>query len=229
MEFYMPEVKFLGHSCVSIKDGEHSVIVDPFLSVNPQSSTDVAKIDTKNILVTHGHGDHIGDAIHLCKQNKGKIIGTFELTHLCAAEGCEIHPMHIGGAHNFDFGRVKLTIAHHGGGYGEDAARYTGPPVGFLITMGGKTIYHPGDTGLFLDMQLIGEMNDIDIAFLPIGDNFTMGIDDAVKAVEFLKPKKVVPFHYDTWEIIEADPQVFATKVKGAEVVILEPGQTVNI
>lgn len=225
----MPEVTFLGHSCVSIKDGDHSIIIDPFLTVNPQATADVAKIDAKYILVTHGHGDHIGDAIFLSKQNKAPIIGTFELTHLCASQGCEIHPMHVGGGFNFPFGRVKLTIAHHGGGYGEDASRYTGPPVGFLITIGGKTIYHPGDTGLFLDMKLIGEMNEIDLAFLPIGDNFTMGIDDAAKAAEFLHAKKVVPFHYDTWEIIECDPHKFAEKVKGSEVVILDPGQSITI
>ncbi len=225
----MPEATFLGHSTVSITDGDHKLIIDPFITMNPQAGTDLAKIDAKYILVTHGHGDHIGDAITLAKQNKAMIIGTFELTHLCAAEGADIHPMHIGGGYNFDFGRVKLTIAHHGGGYGEDASRYTGPPVGFLITIGGKTIYHPGDTGLFYDMKLIGEMNDIDLAFLPIGDNFTMGIDDAVKAAEFLKPKKIVPFHYDTWEIIETDPNIFKEKVKNSEVVILEPGQSVTV
>jgi len=225
----MPEIKYLGHSCVTIAEGEHQVIIDPFITMNPQAATDLAQLGMKNILVTHGHGDHIGDAVQLAKQNKGKIIGTFELTHLCASQGAEIHPMHIGGGYNFDFGRVKLTIAHHGGGYGEDAARYTGPPVGFLVTIGGKTIYHSGDTGLFYDMKLIGEMNPIDLAFLPIGDNFTMGIDDAVKAVELLNPKKVIPIHYDTWEIIEADPNEFAKKVKNAEVVILEPGGSFTI
>jgi L-ascorbate metabolism protein UlaG (beta-lactamase superfamily) len=137
--------------------------------------------------------------------------------------------MHIGGAHDFEFGRVKLTIAHHGGGYGPDASIYTGPPVGFLITIGGKVIYHPGDTGLFLDMKLIGEMNDIDLAFLPIGDNFTMGIEDACKAVEFLQPKRVVPFHYDTWDIIACDPCEFRDKVEGPEVVLLKPGESLSL
>lgn len=226
----MPEVTFHGHSCVTIKDGEYSLIVDPFISMNPQATTDVAKLDAKYILVTHGHGDHIGDAIFLARQNKAKIICSFELGHLCMKEGAEdVHMMHIGGGFNFPFGRVKMTIAHHGGGYGEDASRYTGPPVGFLITIGGKMIYHSGDTGLFLDMKLIGEMNDIDLAFLPIGDNFTMDIRDAAKAVEFLKPKKVVPIHYDTWEIIEADPNDFKAQVKDSEVVILDPGQSLTL
>ena len=225
----MPEVKFLGHSCVTIIDGKHKLIIDPFLSDNPAAPVKADDIDANYILLTHGHGDHVGDAIAIAKKNKATIIANFELANLCAGEGAEIHPMHIGGAYQFDFGRVKLTIAHHGGGYGPDASRYTGPPCGFLVTIGGATIYHPGDTGLFLDMKLIGEMNRIDLAFLPIGDNFTMGVEDAVKAVEFLQPGKVVPIHYDTWDIIAEDPKNFAEKVTGSEVVILKPGEGLKL
>jgi len=225
----MPEIKFYGHACVAITEGKYKLIIDPFLNDNPQAFAKADSIDVNYILITHGHGDHVGDAISIAKRTGAMIIANFELANLCASQGASIHPMHIGGAHNFDFGRVKLTIAHHGGGYGPDASRYTGPPVGFLVTIGGKTIYHSGDTGLFYDMKLIGEMNNIDLAFLPIGDNFTMGIDDAVKAVEFLKPKKVVPFHYDTWDVIHVDPKKFASKVKGAEVIILKPGDSITI
>ncbi|NOY88800.1 MAG: metal-dependent hydrolase [FCB group bacterium] len=225
----MPEVKFYGHACVSITEGKYKLIIDPFLNDNPQASAKADSIDVNYILITHGHSDHFGDAISIAKRTGALIIANFELANLCASQGADIHPMHIGGAHNFDFGRVKLTIAHHGGGYGPDASRYTGPPVGFLVTIGGKTIYHSGDTGLFYDMKLIGEMNNIDLAFLPIGDNFTMGIDDAVKAVELLKPKKVVPLHYDTWDIIHSDPKEFASKVKDAEVIILKPGDSITI
>ena len=225
----MPQIRFLGHSCVTITEGEHKLIIDPFLSGNPQAPVKPEEIDVNYVLVTHGHGDHIGDTVSIAKRTGATVIASFELANLCAKEGVNIHPMHIGGAHDFDFGRVKLTIAHHGGGYGEDASRYTGPPVGFLITIGGRTIYHPGDTGLFYDMKLIGDMNQIDLAFLPIGDNFTMGIDDAVKAVEFLQPKKVVPFHYNTFPVIEKKPESFASMVKGAEVVILKPGETLNL
>ena len=225
----MPEVKFLGHSCVTITEGKHKLIIDPFLTDNPTAPVKADDIDVNFILLTHGHGDHVGDSIAIAKRTNALVIANYELAALCAAEGVNSHPMHIGGAHNFDFGRVKLTIAHHGGGYGPDASRYTGPPVGFLVTVGGKVIYHPGDTGLFLDMKLIGEMNDIDLAFLPIGDNFTMGLDDAVKAVEFLQPKRVVPFHYDTWELIAEDPGKFKEKVKGSEVVILKPGEGITL
>ncbi len=225
----MPQVRFLGHSCVTITEGDHKLIIDPFLTGNPLATVKQEEIDAKWVLVSHGHGDHVGDAVAIAKRNKATVIGSFELVNMCAKDGVEVHAMHIGGAHDFDFGRVKLTIAHHGGGFGEDASRYTGPPVGFLVTIGGKTIYHPGDTGLFYDMKLIGEMNAIDLAFLPIGDNFTMGIDDAVKAVEFLKPKKVVPMHYDTFPVVEQNPEDFASRVTGAEVVILKPGETLDL
>ncbi len=224
----MPTARFLGHSCVHVTNGKHNLIIDPFISGNPKAAVKPEEIEADYVLLTHGHGDHIGDGIEIAKKNKATVIANFELANYCGKNGCEVHPMHVGGGFNFDFGRVKLTIAHHGGGAGEDASIYTGPPVGFLITLDGKTMYHPGDTGLFLDMKLIGEMNDIELAFLPIGDNFTMGIDDAVKAVEFLHPKKVVPFHFDTFDMIKADPKEFKSKVKGSEVTILEPGESVE-
>ncbi len=225
----MPKVTFLGHSCVAIAEGEHKLIIDPFITDNPQSPIKADDVDAKWILISHGHGDHVGDGIAIAKRTGATIIANFELANYCASQGCEIHPMHIGGRFDFDFGSVKLTIAHHGGGAGEDASRYTGPPVGFLVTIGGKTIYHPGDTGLFYDMKLIGEMNDIDLAFLPIGDNFTMGVEDAAKAAEFLQAKKVVPFHYDTWPVIAGNPEDFVKMVKGSEVAVLKPGESVDL
>lgn len=224
----MPTARFLGHSCVYLTDGTYSLVIDPFLSGNEKAAVKPEELDVNYVLITHGHGDHVGDSIEIAKRSGATVIANFELANMCAGQGCNVHPMHIGGARKFDFGRVKLTIAHHGGGYGDDASIYTGPPVGFLVTMDGKTVYHPGDTGLFYDMKLIGEMNSIALAFLPIGDNFTMGIDDAVKAAEFLQAKKVVPFHYDTFPVIENDPELFASKVKGSEVVILAPGESVD-
>ncbi|MCH9025321.1 MAG: metal-dependent hydrolase [candidate division Zixibacteria bacterium] len=224
----MPTARFLGQSCITIQNGDHKIIVDPFLTGNPLAGAKQEEIECSHVLLTHGHGDHFGDTIEIAKRNDATVIATYELASFCGSKGLKFHPMHIGGAHDFDFGRVKLTIAHHGGGFGENAEIYTGPPVGFLITMGGKTVYNAGDTGLFYDMKLIGEMNQIDLAFLPIGDNFTMGIDDAVKAVEFLKPKKVVPVHYNTFPLIEQDPQEFAGKVKTAEVVIMNPGDAIE-
>ncbi|MCX6828532.1 MAG: metal-dependent hydrolase [candidate division Zixibacteria bacterium] len=225
----MLKATFLGHSCVMATDGKYNIIIDPFLTGNPQAklSADAVKVDY--ILVTHGHGDHLGDAVPIAKRNKATIIAPNELAVYVSKQGAQTHNMHIGGAFNFPFGRVKLTIAHHGSAAGE-GLEYAGNPCGFLVTMGGKTMYHPGDTGLFYDMKLIGEMNQIDLAFLPIGDNFTMGIDDAVKAVEFLHPRKVVPIHYKTWSVIDTEPAEFAAKLKGSftEVVIIKPGESVE-
>ncbi|MDF1544860.1 MAG: metal-dependent hydrolase [bacterium] len=225
----MSKVTFYGHSCVGIESPKHRLIIDPFITGNELAPIKADDVEVDYVLVTHGHGDHVGDGVSIAKRNKATVIANFELANLCAGEGCEIHPMHIGGAHDFDFGRVKMTMALHGGGYGEDASRYTGPATGFLVTVDGKTIYHPGDTGLFLDMKLIGEMNRIDLAFLPIGDNFTMGIEDAVKAVEFLRPAVVVPMHYDTFPVIAQNPEEFASRVSDTKVVILKPGDAIEL
>jgi len=212
-----------------VTDGKYNIIIDPFLTGNPQANIKPEDVKVDFILLTHGHGDHMGDAIPIAKKNNATIIAPNELAVYVSLKGAKAHNMHIGGAHNFPFGRVKLTIAHHGSAAG-DEMKYTGEPCGFLITMGGKTMYHSGDTGLFLDMKLIGEMNNIDLAFLPIGDNFTMGVTDAVKAVEFLKPKKVVPIHYKTWPVIDAEPKDFVEKLKGQSVkaVIVEPGDSIE-
>jgi L-ascorbate metabolism protein UlaG (beta-lactamase superfamily) len=225
----VPRAQFLGHSCVLLDDGKHRLIIDPFLTGNPASTVKADQVAVQYVLITHGHGDHVGDAISIAKRNNATIIANYELCALCERQGATTHSLHIGGGHNFEFGRAKLTIAHHGGGYGPNADIYTGPPAGFLVTLGGKTVYHSGDTGLFYDMKLIGEMNTIELAFLPIGDNFTMGVDDAVKAVEFLRPKTVVPFHYNTFSVIEASPQEFARKVGDrSNVVILQPGAHID-
>ena len=224
----MPKATFYGHSCVMLSDGSDNIIIDPFLTHNSQATAKPEDISVSHVLVTHGHADHVGDSLPIARRNKATIIAGYELANLLEKEGVDVHPMHIGGSHPFSFGRVKLTIAHHGGGYGPEDAIYGGPAVGFLVQIGGKTVYHPGDTGLFYDMKLIGEMNDIDLAFLPIGDNFTMGIDDAVKAAEFLQAKTVVPFHYDTFPVIQADPNEFAGRVTGAKVVVLKPGESLD-
>ncbi|RKX17599.1 MAG: metal-dependent hydrolase [Candidatus Zixiibacteriota bacterium] len=226
----MLKATFQGHSCVSITDNKQSIIIDPFLTGNPQAAVKAEDIKVDFILATHGHGDHLGDAVDIAKRNNATIIAPNELAIYVQKQGAEAHNMHIGGAYEFPFGRVKLTIAHHGSAAG-DGLEYTGNPCGFLIFMDGKTIYHAGDTGLFYDMKLIGEMNEIDLAFLPIGDNFTMGVTDAAKAVEFLNPKKVVPIHYKTWPVIDSEPTEFADKLKdsGTEVIILEPGKSLEL
>lgn len=228
----MIKVEFLGHSCFLISSHDTAVIIDPFLEGNPQAPVKPESIKVDAVILTHGHGDHIGDSISIARANDAFIIAPFELATYCEKKGINVHPMHIGGAYTFPFGRVKLTPAWHGSAVMEgDNVIYTGNPCGVLLTMEGKTIYHSGDTGLFLDMKLIGDRNDIELALIPIGDNFTMGIDDALYAVELLKPKKVVPMHYNTFPVIEADPKVFADGVNkmGVDCTVLKPGESLNI
>ncbi len=223
------KLTFWGHSCFLVETGTHRVVIDPFITGNPKAPLTAEQVKCDFILVSHGHSDHLGDAVQIAKRNRATIIANYEIATYCAAQGANSHGMHIGGGHNFPFGRVKLTIAHHGSGLKVDKGfLYLGNPAGFIITAAGQTIYHSGDTGLFLDMQLIGQMNKIDVALLPIGDNFTMGVEDAAKAVEFLRPHTVIPMHYKTWDLIDADPEVFAGKVKafGVQAQILMPGES---
>lgn len=226
------KLTFWGHSCFLIETSTHRLVIDPFITGNPQAPLAADQIKCDFILVSHGHGDHVGDAVAIAKRNNAMIIANHEIATFCGWQGAKAHGMSIGGGHNFPFGRVKLTIAHHGSGYETgDSFVYLGSPAGFLIYADSKVVYHAGDTALFLDMQLIGEMNAIDLALLPIGDNYTMGIHDAAKAVEFLKPKIVIPMHYNTFDVIAADPGEFSANVAklGARVEILRPGESFEL
>lgn len=228
----MPKLTYLGHDAFLLESERARLIFDPFLQGNPVATAHPEDIQVDYVLLTHGHGDHLGDGIKIAQKNRATIIAPNELAVYCAKKGCQVHPMHIGGGYNFPFGRVKLTIAHHGSAadLGGDALTCMGNPCGFLVIADGKTFYHAGDTGLFLDMRLIGEMHRIDVAVLPIGDNFTMGIDDAVKAVEFLQPKLTIPMHYNTFAIIQADPREFCAKVidTGFKAQVLNFGESLN-
>lgn len=227
----MLKITFIGHSCFAVDSGEHKLLIDPYITGNPTAKSSKELEAADFILISHGHGDHLGDAISIAKKNNSAIISNFELCTYCQSQGVkEVHPMHIGGHHEFPFGSVKLTIAHHGSTIG-DKLQYGGNPVGFIIHIGGKTLYHAGDTGLFLDMQLIGELDPIDLAMLPIGDNFTMNVTDAIKAVEFLKPKKAIPMHYNTFDLIACDPCDFRDGIKplGVEGIILECGESYEL
>lgn len=224
----MPKLTFLGHSAFLVEDEKTSIVIDPFLSGNPVAKVKPSDIKVDYIILTHGHGDHFGDSLEIAKANEAMIIAPNELALYCESKGAKAHPMHIGGAFNFSFGRVKLTIAHHGSAVPDGT--YTGEPSGVLLTMDDRTFYHSGDTALFYDMKLIGEMNQIHVAALPIGDNFTMGIDDAVKATEFLQPEIVIPMHFKTFDVIDVDPEEFVSKVqsKGFKSKILEVGESLE-
>ncbi|SHE37517.1 metal-dependent hydrolase [Desulforamulus putei] len=224
---------FLGHAAFLLEAEGVTIAIDPFITGNPAAPAGV-NIKADYILVSHGHGDHVGDAVAIAKQSGGTIVSVYELANYCARQGTKVHPMHIGGACDFGPFKVKLTQALHGSSAGGDTgpAEYLGNPCGFLVTVGGKTIYHAGDTGLFGDMALIGRLNSIDVALLPIGDNFTMGPADALEAVKMLNPQQVVPMHYNTWPLIAQDPAAFKKAVEeqtAARVTILQPGESLKM
>jgi L-ascorbate metabolism protein UlaG (beta-lactamase superfamily) len=225
----MLKLTYIAHSAFLLSDGTYTIAVDPFITGNPNATIKATDIHPNFIILTHAHGDHVGDTVQLAKANDATVISMNELASWIGSQGVKFHPLHIGGGFNFPFGRVKLTIAHHGNK--ADNGEYMGEPAGAVITMGGKKVYHTGDTGLFLDMKLIGELNQPDVMCVPIGDNFTMGIDDAVKAVEFVKPKLAIPMHYNTFPIIPADPNDFAAKVQanGGNARAMNYGETIDI
>ncbi len=220
----MAKLTYFSHAAWQINSGAHTILIDPFLNDNPTSPVKAEDVKADFIIITHAHGDHIGDAVEIAKKHNALVISNFEIVNWFGSQGVKAHPLHIGGGHDFPFGKAKLTQAFHGSSFPDGG--YGGMPAGALITVEGKTVYHTGDTGLFGDMKLIGEMNPIDIALLPIGDNFTMGVDDAVKAVELLNPKTAIPMHYKTFDVIDADPNQFVERVKatGKNATVLDYG-----
>lgn len=225
------ELSYHGHSVVKIKTNDTNILIDPFIRGN--GSTDLKVEDEKPdvILLTHGHNDHVGDTVELAKANNALVVAPNELADYLSWQGVNTHAMHIGGSYQFEFGKVKFTQAFHGSSYVTENNEiiYTGMPSGILFYAEGLTIYHAGDTALFGDMKLIGDRNEIDVAFLPIGDNFTMGPEDAAYAVSLLNPKSVVPIHYNTFPVIQQDPKYFADLVKNSKVQILNPGEKVEL
>jgi L-ascorbate metabolism protein UlaG (beta-lactamase superfamily) len=228
------KLTFLGHSCVLVEHGEHRLIIDPFLTGNPVAAMSADEVKVDYILVTHGHGDHLGDTVEIAKRNDATVIANYELATYLSWQGLKTHEMHIGGSFSFPFGKVKLTPALHGTGLAIPEKKeivYLGMPTGLLITIDGKTIYHAGDTGLFSDMKLIGERNSIDVAFLPIGDNYTMGPEDALLAAEWIGAKQVIPMHYSTWPPIDQDAYKYVQELgqRGIQGVVLKPGDNISL
>jgi L-ascorbate metabolism protein UlaG (beta-lactamase superfamily) len=224
------EITYHGHACCGVTVRDTQLLIDPFLSGNPLADVTADQVDADYILVSHGHGDHVGDTVEIAKRTGAMTVSNFEIADWLQEQGVEkAHPLQIGGGYDFAFGRVKLTIAHHGSVLPDGS--YGGNPAGFLLTLEGKKIYHACDTGLFYDMKLIGE-EGLDVAILPIGDNFTMGPDDALQAVKLLEPRVVIPIHYDTFDVIQQDPHAFAARVETetqARCMVLKPGDSYQL
>lgn len=225
------QVSYHGHSVVKIKTGSKTILIDPFISGNSLTDLKASEEKPDVILLTHAHNDHVGDTIDLAKTNDVQVVAPVELANYLGSQGLNAIGMNLGGSHEFDFGTVKYTKAFHSSSYTteEGDVIYGGMPAGLLFKAEGKTIYHAGDTEVFGDMAIIGERNEIDVAFVPIGDFFTMGPEDAAYAVELLKPKTVVPIHYNTFPPIKQDPEKFKALVKNAEVNILQAGGTIDL
>lgn len=220
----MTEITFCGHACFQLEEESKEILLfDPFLTNNPLASVKPEEVKASYILISHAHQDHLGDAYEIAEKNQATIISTAEIARDAQGKGHKAHPQHLGGRCNYPFGSVKLTLAFHGSGIAG------GHACGFVVDYYGKKMYFAGDTALFTDMKLIGELDDLDLALLPIGDNFTMGPEDAVKAASYLKAKTVIPYHYNTWPLIEKDPILFKEKVEketDSKCVVLEPGSS---
>ncbi len=220
------ELTFIGHAALGLTTGGCELLIDPYLHNNPTANLSPDSVEADYILISHGHGDHIGDAVEIAKRTGATIISNAEICGWLRKKDLKVHPQHLGGGHTFPFGYLKLTLALHGSILPDGS--YGGNPAGFLLTTNdGEKIYMAGDTGLFGDMRLIGD-EGVNLAVIPIGDNYTMGPADALRAVKLLTPEHVIPIHYNTFDLIKQDANAWAKEVQSetdAKVHVLAPGE----
>jgi L-ascorbate metabolism protein UlaG (beta-lactamase superfamily) len=216
------EITWLGHSAVKIK-GSKTLFIDPFFTGNPSCPTTPQEVKEADVvIVTHHHSDHLGDAFVLAEKTGATLVGIHEIAVDAQAEGITAEGMNIGGTVDVKGVKIHMVVAHH--------SAEKGTATGVVVEMDGKRLYHAGDTGLTYDMKLVAEFFRPDLSFIPIGDRYTMGIPSAVKAVEFTQTKRVIPVHYDTFPLVQADPQEFKRQVgASAEVIVLKPGENYTL
>jgi L-ascorbate metabolism protein UlaG (beta-lactamase superfamily) len=219
------EVRFLGHACFELSDGDTTLLIDPFLSGNPKAAISADDAAATTILLTHGHGDHIGDTVSIAKRTGAPVVAIVEIANELGEEGVDVRDPNLGGTVRFDWGWVKLVPAWHTSTTPKGTAN---TPAGLLISLEDTIIYHLGDTCVFSDLQLVGKRAPIDIALMCIGGHYTMDRVDAVDAAGLVAAKTVIPCHYNTFPPIETDAQAFKSDVESAtssNVVVLDPGQ----
>ncbi len=224
------ELRWLGHATWHIRTAEYRLILDPFLDENPLSPVRADEVEAHFVLVTHGHYDHLADAEKIARRTGATIVAVYEICSWLENKGISaVHPMNIGGSYPFPFGRVKMVPAWHSSMLPDGT--YGGQAAGFVVFFPEGNVYFSGDTAFFGDMKFIGDL-DLALAVLPIGDNFTMGPEDALAAVKLLRPRKVAPMHLNTWPVIEQDPHRWAQRVEkecGCRAVVLQPGETIIV
>ncbi|MDA7557865.1 metal-dependent hydrolase [Flavobacteriaceae bacterium] len=223
-------IKFLGHASLAITIENIKILVDPFISGNPKAShIDINTLEVDYILVTHAHQDHLLDVEDIARRTNATIISNFEITNHYLEKQLTCHPMNHGGSWDFDFGKLKYTNAIHTSSFPDGT--YGGQPGGFIIEGSNKTIYIAGDTALSYDMKLIPLSFNLDLAILPIGDNFTMGLDDAIFASDFIQCDKILGYHFDTFGYIEINHEDAKQKFhnKGKELILLEIGEAIEL
>ncbi len=222
------KITYYGHACFMI-EGSKKILIDPFITGNPLAKVKPSMLKPDILLITHGHGDHLGDTVEIAKNSKPTVACIYEISLFLEKQGINCEPMNIGGSIAVDNVKITMVPALHSSSI---EGSYSSEACGFVIEMDGKTIYHAGDTALFRDMKTIGEIFDIDVAMLPIGDRFTMNAKQAAIAVKWLKAKKVIPMHYATFPIIEKSPDKFIEEVKklsDAEVLNIKPNESIEI